>query len=76
MELLAEVLFARLTDLFQTTLNIEVSKIWHYSDSIIVLSWLQIDPCQLETFLGNRTAKIRELSDVISRGATAWELYD
>lgn len=90
LELLASFLLARLSSVLRTSLNLEFSKVRYYSDSTIVLSWLQIDPSRLKTFVANRVAKIIELTDikdwkhissklnaadVISRGVTPNELH-
>lgn len=64
LELLAAVLLAKLVEVIRNTLDIQLSNISFYSDSTIVLAWLQTDPSQLKTFVANRVAKITELSNV------------
>lgn len=89
LELLAAVLLAKLVHVVRETLKINIKRTTYFSDSTIVLSWLQIDPSSLKTFVGNRVAKILELTnidewthvksennaaDIISRGIDPEEL--
>lgn len=64
LELLAAFLLAKLTNTIKNTLDVEISKTILYTDSTIVLSWLKIEPSLLKTFVGNRVAKITELTDI------------
>lgn len=38
--------------------------IFTWTVSIIVLSWLSLEPAHLETFIGNRVSQIQQLTDV------------
>ncbi|XP_035232408.1 uncharacterized protein LOC118204190, partial [Stegodyphus dumicola] len=84
LELCAAVLLARLLKVrVISALEISVNNVYLWSDSMIVLSWIQKEPYQLKTFVANRVATIQELtnghqwrhvsskenpSDLISRG--------
>ncbi|XP_062538393.1 uncharacterized protein LOC134206681 [Armigeres subalbatus] len=61
-ELCAALLLARLIDKVTSTINIRFQQIALWSDSQIVLAWLQKHPSQLEIFVRNRTAEIRRLT--------------
>lgn len=72
-------------------LNMTVEDIFYWSDSIIVLSWLNTEPVQLKTFPANRVSEIQQLTkvdrwshvssqhnpaDIISRGSTPAKLME
>ncbi|XP_062703648.1 uncharacterized protein LOC134286094 [Aedes albopictus] len=82
-ELCAAVLLSRLVKKVQSTLHVQFSSVCLWSDSQIVLSWLQKAPAKLQPFVQNRVVEIsRECglykwcyvrskdnpADVISRG--------
>lgn len=64
LELLAAFLLGKLVQYVKEILDINISEVTLFSDSTIVLSWLKIDPSLLKTFVGNRVAKITELTDI------------
>lgn len=83
LELSAAHLLAQLAQRVLTSLNLNIDKIFFWSDSTIVLSWLSLQPKQLNTFVANRVSEIQQFSkdhkwlhvssennpaDVISRG--------
>ncbi|GBM34142.1 hypothetical protein AVEN_18027-1 [Araneus ventricosus] len=72
-------------------LDLPLDKICLWTDSTIVLAWLNMQPHMLKTFVSNRVAKIQSLcsnsqwrhvsskcnpADVLSRGADAKDLRD
>ncbi|XP_075151122.1 uncharacterized protein LOC142225231 [Haematobia irritans] len=93
LELCGAVLLADLMSAVKTDLRLEKKKtrLFCWSDSEIVLAWLQKPSSSWATFVGNRVAKItRNIAkenwrhvrsednpaDIISRGATPQELYE
>lgn len=50
-ELCAAVLLSRLVKMVQTTLQVQFSSVCLWSDSLIVLSWLQMAPAKLQPFV-------------------------
>ncbi|GBN71477.1 hypothetical protein AVEN_85918-1 [Araneus ventricosus] len=91
LELSAALLLARLTHKIVPVLDLPLDKICLWTDSTIVLAWLNMQPHMLKTFVSNRVAKIQSLcsnsqwrhvsskcnpADVLSRGADAKDLRD
>ena len=89
LELLAALLCARLTTFVKTSLKLDNMKIYCYSDSTAVISWINSDPLKYKAFVANRITEIQELvppvcwlhvpglynpADIASRGAMASEL--
>ncbi|GBN28332.1 hypothetical protein AVEN_118861-1, partial [Araneus ventricosus] len=91
LELSAALLLARLMHKIVPVLDLPLDKICLWTDSKIVLAWLNMQPHMLKTFVSNRVAKIQSLcfnsqwrhvsskcnpADVLSRGADAKDLRD
>ena len=89
LELLAALLCARLIEFVRTSLRLDNIKIYCYSDSTAIISWINSDPLQYKAFVANRLTEIQELvppvcwlhvpgvynpADIASRGAMASEL--
>ncbi|XP_043263007.1 uncharacterized protein LOC122403517 [Colletes gigas] len=64
LELCAAQLLARLIDTVSRSLNLKYSKIQLWSDSTIVLHWIQTSPHCLKTFVANRVAEIQSLTNI------------
>ncbi|XP_053691521.1 uncharacterized protein LOC128740037 [Sabethes cyaneus] len=88
-ELCAAWLLVILVDRVISTISIAFRRITLWSDSQIVLAWLRKHPCQLEVFVRNRTAQIKQLThgyewsyvrsqlnpaDIVSRGQLPFTL--
>lgn len=58
LELMGAVLLAKLLSEVATSLSIDRSKIYGWTDSTVVLSWLSSHPSRWSTFIGNRTSEI------------------
>jgi hypothetical protein len=91
LELCAAELLAKLVKKVTASLRIEFHGVHLWTDSTIVLGWLQTDPWLLKTFVGNRVSRIREVtdsycwrhikseqnpSDLVSRGLSAEKLVN
>lgn len=63
LELCAAVLLARLLDEVRNILNISNDNVFAWTDSTVVLSWLQSPPSRWKTFVGNRVSEIIQLMD-------------
>ena len=89
LELLAALLCARITTFVKTSLRLDNIKIYCYSDSTAIISWINSDPLKYKAFVANRITEIQELvppvywlhvpgaynpADIASRGAMASEL--
>ena len=61
LELSGALLLAKLLDSVKTTLNFSLSQIYAWSDSKIVLAWLDGSPRRLQTYVANRVSQIMEL---------------
>ncbi|XP_076301924.1 uncharacterized protein LOC143220066 [Lasioglossum baleicum] len=61
LELCAAVLLSRLVKRVRNVLQLHDAKIYLWSDSTIVLSWLQGRPSKWKTFVANRVAEIQNL---------------
>lgn len=59
LELCAALLLARLVKKVSECFNISLEKIVYWSNSTIVLNWLQTQPSRLQVFVSNRIAEIR-----------------
>ncbi|GBM55633.1 hypothetical protein AVEN_125420-1 [Araneus ventricosus] len=83
LELCATLLLAQLVKRVLCAIKLEINDIYLWSDSTIVLAWIQHEPWELKTFVANRIAAIQELTkkeqwfhvssgnnsaDVLSRG--------
>ncbi|XP_026466074.1 uncharacterized protein LOC113369720 [Ctenocephalides felis] len=89
LELCAAVLLARLYKHVCDVINIKFTSSHLWSDSTIVLAWLNTDSSSLKMFVGNRVAEIQEITsgakwnhvaspdnpaDLVSRGMTVQEI--
>jgi hypothetical protein len=89
LELSAALLLAKLVAKLKTTLNTTFDQCVYWTDSTIVLSWLQLQPSSLKTFVANRVSQIQSLTDpkewchvpseqnpadILSRGRTPHQL--
>lgn len=61
LELCGAVVMAKLLDHCRKVLGISLSEVWAWTDSTIVLSWLQGNPRRFKPFVGNRVAEVMEL---------------
>ncbi|GFR00528.1 uncharacterized protein TNCT_339981 [Trichonephila clavata] len=64
LELCAAVLLSKLVKRVIDALKLESVKVYLWTDSMIVLSWLQKEPMDLKTFVQNRIAKLQDLFPV------------
>lgn len=62
LELCAATLLAHLFDTVIKSLRIQVSKVFFWSDSTIVINWVKTPPHILKTFVANRVAEIQAIS--------------
>lgn len=62
LELCAALLLARLCRVVHESLKLDFSKIILWTDSTIVLNWINTSPHELKTFIANRTSEIQELT--------------
>lgn len=89
LELCGAVLSAQLTKKVCLTLNIKITSFFYWTDSTIVLSWLNGDPSQWKPFVANRVSDVQQNTklgtwrhvptdqnpaDLISRGVPADQL--
>ncbi|GBM34995.1 hypothetical protein AVEN_240358-2-1, partial [Araneus ventricosus] len=90
-ELRAAELLSKLISNAVLSLNLKIDKIYLYSDSTIVLAWINTSPHLLKVFVSNRISRIHELTkdfswhhvktsenaaDIISRFMTPQQLLD
>ncbi|GBM94658.1 hypothetical protein AVEN_185627-1 [Araneus ventricosus] len=83
LELCAALLLAQLVKRVLCAIKLKINDVYLWSDSTIVLAWIQHEPWELKTFVANRIAAIQELTkkeqwfhfstgnnpaDVLSRG--------
>jgi hypothetical protein len=64
LELCAAVLLARMVNKILSTLNLEFKSVFLWTDSSIVLSWLNSSPNTWKIFVANRVAEIQRLTEV------------
>lgn len=64
LELSAALLLAQLMQKVETALHTSIASKRYYSDSEITLAWIRGMPRKWETFVGNRVAKIQELTKI------------
>ncbi|GBO20704.1 hypothetical protein AVEN_228866-1 [Araneus ventricosus] len=91
LELCAAELLSKLISKAVSSLNLKIDKTYLYSDSTIVLSWINTSPHLLKIFVSNRICRIHELTkdfswhhvktsenpaDIISCGMTPQQLMD
>ncbi|KAF8783526.1 hypothetical protein HNY73_013677 [Argiope bruennichi] len=91
LELCAAELLAKLASKTVSSLNLKIDKICLYSDSTIVLAWINTSLHLLKVFVSNRISRIQELTkefswhhvktcknpaDIISRGMTPHHLMN
>lgn len=62
LELCASLLGATLYDKIIKSLRLQFDKVYFWTDSSIVLSWLKMSPHTLKTFVQNRVVQINELT--------------
>lgn len=89
LELCGLVLLSQFMRRVSKILEVPENNVYLWSDSLIVLHWIQAEPAKLSVFVGNRVADIQEQAkgfkfrhirsnhnpaDIISRGMTANEL--
>lgn len=90
LELCAALILVKLVNKIISILDIKIDNIFYYSDSTIVLSWINTSPHLLKIFVANRVAKINTLSkphqwgyvntrenpaDLLSRGISSNDLF-
>ncbi|GFX91156.1 uncharacterized protein TNCV_1245711 [Trichonephila clavipes] len=63
LELCAAVLLAKLIKRVETALQMKTPPVYLWSDSTIVLAWIQKEPNLLKTFVANRVATIQHLTN-------------
>jgi hypothetical protein len=63
LELCAALLLAELANKVKNALDINFNNCFLWSDSSIVLAWIQSPPNKFETFIANRISQIQRLSD-------------
>lgn len=63
LELCAPLTLARLMKKVVSSLHVSSDRIIYWSDSMIVLNWLQTQLSKLQVFVSNRVAEIQELTD-------------
>lgn len=63
LELCGAVLLAKLLKMVKAALNFETVDCYAWSDSTVVLSWLQKLPCHWKTFVANRVSQIQSSLD-------------
>nr|CAI5838923.1 unnamed protein product [Callosobruchus analis] len=66
LELCGALLLAQLMSKIKESMNIDFDNIFYWTDSQIVLCWLNTSPHTLKTFVANRSSQIQELSDSAS----------
>lgn len=66
LELCAATLLAQMTNKVINTIHTKFINIYHWSDSKIVLAYINSDPSRWETFVANRVAEIQRLTDTKS----------
>ncbi|GFQ65310.1 integrase catalytic domain-containing protein, partial [Trichonephila clavata] len=91
LELLAATLLSKLTSKIIKIIDLEFDEVHLFSDSKVVLDWIQMQPHLLKVFVANRVSLIQELTetfswhhvktkekpaDLISRGVTKLQLQD
>ncbi|GBM85144.1 hypothetical protein AVEN_85619-1, partial [Araneus ventricosus] len=64
LELCSAVLLAKLVTRVISALKLDITNTFLWSDSMIVLCWLQKEPCYLKTFVANRVSEIQKLTNV------------
>nr|XP_022908285.1 uncharacterized protein LOC111419670 [Onthophagus taurus] len=89
--LLGALLLTDLVNKVRTALNLEIKRVVYWTDSSVLIGWLGTDPSKLHTFVGNRIARILDLSrasdwryvstehnpaDPVSRGIDSGALAD
>lgn len=89
LELCGAVLLAKLVKSVMSSLDLKIDKCFYWTDSSIVLSWLQKDSSHWKTFVANRVSVVHQLSsceswnhvatkdnpaDLVSRGCSAENL--
>lgn len=62
LELLGALLSVRLSVKVKQALRCRIDQVFHWTDSSVVLSWLEAEPRSLKTFVSNRVGAIQELS--------------
>lgn len=62
LELFGALLLARLTDRVKQFINLNFDQIYYWTDSTIVLAWIQSESRKFKTFVGNRVSEIQEIS--------------
>lgn len=62
LELCGALLLAQLMKRVLVSLKLDVHKVYLYTDSTIVLSWIQKEPADLKQFVASRVATIQELT--------------
>ncbi|XP_071052868.1 uncharacterized protein [Onthophagus taurus] len=91
LELLGALLLTDLVNKVRAALNLEIKRVVYWTDSSVLIGWLGTDPSKLHTFVGNRIARILDLSrasdwryvstehnpaDPVSRGIDSGALAD
>lgn len=91
LELCGALLLSELADKVKNAMHINFDKIFYWSDSTIVLSWIHTCPSLLKVFVANRVSQIQTFTnpnfwhhvntaenpaDLLSRGTTTYELLN
>ncbi|XP_067205391.1 uncharacterized protein [Linepithema humile] len=63
LELCAALLLAQLVHKILKSINVKFTRIYHWSDSTIALSWIKSSPRRWSTFVANRVSAIQDISD-------------
>ena len=64
LELVGALLLAKLMNSVRSNIKLNFNAVHYWTDSCIVLDWLNGDPSRWKTFVSNRITKIQDLSDV------------
>lgn len=64
LELCSAVLLSKLMQKVQTALKMDITSVFYWSDSMIVLSWMKKESRDLKTFVANRVVIIQELTEI------------
>lgn len=74
LELCGFLLLVRLCDKFRSCMKFRFDQIIMFTDSTIVLAWVQSPPSRWTTFVANRVSEIQELSTNVEWGHVATKL--
>lgn len=63
LELCGALILSRLMQSVLNCLSVHIDKIYYWTDSSIVLAWLELEPCNLQVFVANRIREIQEITE-------------